>query len=128
MTEIHGCGGGGWTLVMKIDGTKNDFDYDSYYWTNKEVFTVDDGLEGLTEKQTKLASYWNTPFNKLCLGMKVNNATNWIVIDHQASSLSSRIADGNFRKINGGKDEWKSLIDDSFLQRQCNMDSIWIQF
>ena len=22
MTEIHGCGGGGWTLVMKIDGNK----------------------------------------------------------------------------------------------------------
>lgn len=26
--------GGGWTLVMKVDGTKTTFDYDAAYWTN----------------------------------------------------------------------------------------------
>ena len=101
---------------------QNDFDYDSSYWTNKEVFTVEDGLEGLTEKQTKLASYWNTPFSKLCLGMKVNNVTKWIVIDHQASSLFSEIADGSFRETFAGREQWKSLIDDSSLQPHCNKE------
>ena len=101
---------------------QNDFDYDSSYWTNKEVFTVEDGLEGLTEKQTKLASYWNTPFSKLCLGMKVNNVTKWIVIDHQASSLFSEIADGSFRETFAGREQWKSLIHGSFLQLNCNKE------
>ena len=83
---------------------------------------VEDGLEGLTEKQTKLASYWNTPFNKVCLGMKVNNVTRWIVIEHQASSLFSQIADGRFRKTSAGRDQWKSLIDGSSLQPNCNKE------
>ena len=46
------------------------FNYTSPYWTNKETCRVEDGLESWTEKQTKLASYWNTPFSKICLGMK----------------------------------------------------------
>ena len=99
---------------------QDDFNFDSKYWDNKEVFTVQHGLEGLTEKQTKLASYWNTPFNKICLGMKVNNVTKWIAIDQHASSLFSQIADGRFRETSAGKDQWKSLIDGSFLQPNCN--------
>ena len=101
---------------------QNDFSYNSSYWTNKIVYAVEDGLEGLTEKQTKLASYWNTPFNKICLGMKVNNVTNWIVVNRQASSLFSEIADGTFKNTTAGKDEWKSLIDGSSLQANCNKE------
>jgi hypothetical protein len=43
------------------------FGYDSPYWTNKEGYAVEDGLEGLIEKESKLASYWNTPFKKIKL-------------------------------------------------------------
>ena len=101
---------------------QNNFNFESTYWTNKEVFTVEDGLEGLTEKQTKSASYWSTPFNKICLGMTVNNVTKWIVIGHQANSLFSQIADGNFRETSAGRDQWKSLIDGSSLQPNCNRE------
>jgi hypothetical protein len=172
MTEIPGCGTGGWTLVMKMDGNKvkiiqvnlvpraivewmalgtrlhpscklilrtidsdkliiiyrinkqfhlqNEFNYSSPYWTNKETYAVEDGLEGLSEKQTKLASYLSTPFNKICLGMKVNGATKWILIDHQASSLFNVIAGGNFIATTVEKNAWKSLVKDSYLQNNCN--------
>jgi hypothetical protein len=86
------------------------------------AYAVEDGLEGLTEKQTKLASYWNTPFNKICLGMKVNNVTNWIVVDRQANALFNEIADGTFKNTNAGKNKWKSLIDGSSLQKRCNKE------
>ncbi|XP_028396194.1 uncharacterized skeletal organic matrix protein 5-like [Dendronephthya gigantea] len=126
MDAISGCGGGGWTLVMKIDGNKNDFNYSSPYWTNKAAYKVEDGLEGLTEKQTKLASYWNTPFNKICLGMKVNNQTKWIALDYAASSLYNVIGDGSFKKTSVGKKKWKSLIDGSDLQKNCNREGLSI--
>ena len=102
--------------------SQNDFRYNSSYWTNNKTYAVDDGLEGLTEKQTKLASYWNTPLNKICFGMKVNGETKWIVIDHPADSLFNVIANGNFSKTTAGKTTWKSLIAGSSLQKNCNKE------
>ncbi|XP_028396197.1 uncharacterized protein LOC114520171 [Dendronephthya gigantea] len=124
MDAISGCGGEGWTLVMKIDGNKNDFNYSSSNWTNKVAYEVEDGLEGLTEKQTKLASYWNTPFNKICLGMKVDNQTRWITLNYAAKSLYNVIGDGSFKSTSVGRDAWKSLIDGSVLQNNCNEEGI----
>ena len=74
----------------------------------------------MTEKQTKLASYWNTPFDKICLGMKVNGVTKWIMINHKASSLFDVIAGGTKIKTTVGKDTWKLLIAGSSLQKNCN--------
>ncbi|CAB4042953.1 Hypothetical predicted protein [Paramuricea clavata] len=122
MTEIPGCGTGGWTLVMKMDGNRDEFNNSSPYWTNKVPYAVDDGLEGLNEKQTKLASYWNTPFNKICLGMKVNGATKWIASNYTTNSLHSVIENGTFKETNFGKEAWKSLIDGSSLQKNCNRE------
>jgi hypothetical protein len=99
---------------------QNDFSYSSPYWTNKETYAVEDGLEGLNEKQTKLASYWNTPFNKICLGMKVNGVTKWIASNYTANSLHSVMEDGTFKTTTFGKKAWKSLIDGSYLQKNCN--------
>ena len=65
------------------------FGYDSPYWTNKEGYAVEDGHKGLTEKESKLAPYWNTPFKKICLGMTVNGDRKWMVLDYEASSLYS---------------------------------------
>ena len=76
----------------------------------------------MTEKQTKLASYWNTPFDKICLGMKVNNVTKWIVINYNASSLFDVIADGVFRNTTVEKNKWLSLMDGSDLQQHCNKE------
>jgi hypothetical protein len=103
---------------------KTTFKSDSLYWNDKRIYEVENGLEGLTDKQTKLASYWNTPFQKICLGMKVEGDTEtnikWIAIDHQASSLFDVIADDNFTATNITKSKWKSLINGSSVQQNCN--------
>ncbi|XP_028398872.1 uncharacterized skeletal organic matrix protein 5-like [Dendronephthya gigantea] len=125
MDEIPGCGAGGWTLVMKVDGTKNTFNYPSSYWTNREAYKIDDGLEGLTKKEAKLASYWNTPFNKICLGMNVKGvkgSTKWIVINHKASSLFDVIADETYKETNITRAKWKSLIAASQLYNHCSKE------
>jgi hypothetical protein len=113
--------------MNKLFALQNDFSYSSPYWTNKETYSVEDGLEGLNEKQTKLASYWNTPFNKICLGMKVNVATKWIALNYTTNSLHSVIEDGTFKKTTVGKEAWKSLIDGSSLQENCNEEGFNIQ-
>ncbi len=91
-------------------------------WTNKESYAVEDGLEGLTEKESKLASYWNTPFKKVCLGMTVNGSRKWMKFDYEARSLNSVIADGNYRNTTAGRVAWKSLIAGSSLQQHCNKE------
>ena len=88
---------------------------------------MEDGLEGLTEKQAKLASYWNTPFDKICLGMKVSGVTTWIVINYQASSLFNVIADGEKKDTTAGKNAWRSLMDSSLLEKLCNQEGFNLQ-
>ncbi|XP_028396189.1 uncharacterized skeletal organic matrix protein 5-like [Dendronephthya gigantea] len=120
MKYIPGCGGAGWTLVMKLDGKMETFKYSSSFWTNNETYAIQDGLEGLTEKESKLASYWNTPFTKICLGMSYNGDREWMSFDYTASSLYGAIADGQFRATTAGRAAWKSLIAESSLQLNCN--------
>jgi hypothetical protein len=113
--------------MNKLFALQDDFSYSSPYWTNKETYSVEDGLEGLNEKQTKLASYWNTLFNKICLGMKVNGATKWIALNYTTNSLHSVIKDGTFKKTTVGEEAWKSLINGSSLQENCNEEGFNIR-
>ena len=97
-------------------------------WINNESYAVEDGLEGLTEKESKLASYWNTPFKKICLGMTVNGDRKWMVLDYESSSLYSLIADGQYRSTTAGRSAWKSLIAGSSLQPNCNEEGFSIAY
>ena len=55
--------------------------------------------------------------------MKINNQTNFIVINKQANSLYSLIADGQYRSTSLGRDAWKSLISsEASLQVNCNRE------
>lgn len=118
-----GCGSGGWTPVMKIDGSKSTFLYDSGFWSNKTVYNSDGGATGFDQKETMLPSYWRTPFSRICLGMRVNGRNRFVVINKKASSLHSLIADGQYRATYLGRNKWKTLIgSDASLQRNCNKE------
>ena len=63
--------------------------------------------------ETKLPTYWNTPFNKICLGMKIGQQFKSVVINYQARSLYSLIADGKYRAtflLGRMYNTWKKLI------------------
>ena len=77
-------------------------------------------MTGLDSEETKLPTYWNTPFTKICLGMKVGSDTRFILLPKQARSLYSLIADGVYRATSLSRDTWKSLIAGSSLQLKCN--------
>ena len=75
-------------------------------------------------QETKLPSYWKTSFSKICLGMKIDQQpVKFIVINKQANSLYSLIADGNHRSTSLARDTWKSLIGSkASLQHNCNRE------
>ncbi|XP_078351627.1 uncharacterized protein LOC144636320 isoform X3 [Oculina patagonica] len=119
------CGVGPWTLVMKIDGTKGTFSYNSHLWSNMATFNPEGGETVFDTQETKLETYWNTPFTKLCLGMNIHGEdnTNFVYIDKVANSLYSLIADGHFRPTSLGRNTWKTLIgSEASLQLNCNME------
>ena len=64
-----------------------------------------------------------TPFTKLCLGMQAaGQETNWITFSYQARSLHSLMSTNTHYATNVGRRKWKSLLADSSLQRNCNME------
>ena len=76
----------------------------------------------MTENEARLASYHNTPFAKVCLGMTRNGVTNWILVNYNATSLHSLIADGKHHATIVGKEEWMLLINGATLQSECNKE------
>ncbi|XP_068715010.1 uncharacterized skeletal organic matrix protein 5-like isoform X2 [Montipora foliosa] len=118
-----GCGDGGWTLVVKTDGTKRTFHYDSHLWSNVATYNLVAGQTGFDRQETKLPTYWKTPFSKLCLGMRIGQQLQFMAMNLTANSLFSLIADGNYRPTFLGRDTWKTLIGSrASLQRNCNRE------
>ncbi|XP_022809518.1 uncharacterized protein LOC111346494, partial [Stylophora pistillata] len=118
-----GCGDGGWTLAMKIDGKKGTFHYDSHFWSDKNSYNLLGGKTGFDSQETKLPTYWKTPFSKICLVMRIGPQKKFIVMRRQANSLFSLLADGKYRNTTIGRSTWKTLIGlEASLQPNCNKD------
>ena len=99
------------------------FHYDSDYWSNKEEYNLPGGETGFDQMETKLPTYWNTSFSKICLGMKIDQQLRFIVINMEADSLYSLIADGQYRPTDLGRDTWRSLIGPkASSQIYCNRE------
>ena len=99
------------------------FHYQRHYWSDYKEFNLPGGKTGFDTQQTKLPTYWNTSFSKICLGMKFDNQTNFIVINKHADSLYSLIADGQYRATSLGRNTWKKLIgSQASLQDECEKE------
>ena len=73
--------------------------------------------------ETKLPTYWSTSFSKICLVMKIDQELRFIVINMEADSLYSLIADGQYRPTVLGRDTWRSLIGPkASSQIYCNRE------
>ena len=103
--------------------SQKTFQYDSHLWSNKETFNPGGGQTGFDYNETKLPTYWDTSFSKICLSMKIDQQIRFIVTNKTASPLYSVVADGEFRKTTLGRNTWKSLIgSEGSLQVNCNRE------
>ena len=99
------------------------FHYNSALWSDKNKHNLRGGKTGFDSQETKLPTYWNTSFSKICLGMKIGQQINFTVINKQANSLYSLIADGKYRSTSLGRNTWKTLIgSQASLQLYCNRE------
>ena len=87
------------------------------------MYNLSGGETEFGTQETKLPTYWNTPFSKICLGMKIGQQFNFIVVNKQANSLYSLIADGQYRATSLGRRTWKRLLgSEASLQLGCNKE------
>ena len=99
------------------------FHYDAGIWSDKNAYNLAGAKSGFDNQETKLPTYWNTPFSKICLGMKIGQQIKFLVIKQQASSLHSLIADRKYRATSLGRNTWKTLIgSQASLQTNCNKE------
>ena len=119
-------------LIIFLNGFQETFKYDSSYWTTKATWNVEGGLAGWTENETKLASYYYTPFTKICLAMKMDDETesetNLLLINHSASSLYSVIADGDYTATNFDAAELMTEIKNTSVQPNCTKQGFNLKF
>lgn len=107
---------------------KDTFSYRSNYWSDKNTFSEVSGTTGFDLEETKMPSYWSNNFTQICLGMRVGDLTKWLTIDLQATSLHSLIAENIHKPTTLGRNKWKSLIDGSSLQQECNMEGFNVEY
>ena len=99
------------------------FHFHSEHWTDTSKFNLAGGETGWNTAETKLPTYWTTPFSKICLGMKVGQQIKFTVINEQVNSFYSLIGDGQYRTTSLGRDKWKTLIgSQASLQSNCNKE------
>ena len=110
-------------LFIYLFPSQPTFHFNSKLWSNKDNFNLPGGKTGIDAHETKLPTYWNTPFSKICLGMKIGHLTKFVVLFKQAHSLHSLISDGLYRPTSLGRNKWKSLIgSQASLQTNCNKE------
>ena len=101
---------------------QDTFEWDSGYWTDKETYEPEARRGGLDKQETKLATYWTTPFTKVCIGMDDAGHKSFKSIDVSADSLHALIAGGKYHQTSLGRDAWKGLLKSGSLQMNCNRE------
>ena len=92
------------------------FTFDSRYWTDNVTYNVAGGTS-LEKVETKLSTYWSTPFTRLCLGMSYRKEeAKWISLSYSGSSLWHVISNGTYIPTNLTAGEWKKLLDNSTIR------------
>jgi hypothetical protein len=112
--------GGGWTLVMKMDGSQTTFLHDDPRWTNDMTYQVD--FPDLDRFEAKLISFSKMPFSKIRVGI-VDGFPRWLVLNIGAASMKTLMNSG-YQPTFVGRDMWKGLVSSPSLQTSCNMEGI----
>ncbi|CAB3989345.1 Hypothetical predicted protein, partial [Paramuricea clavata] len=130
MTSVSGCHGGGWTMVMKINGDWKEY-FQIQFLLLEERSTYNDNAygrnDGLDNHEYKGSTYWRASFKQICVGMKFGSRLRAFSFSYPASSLYSLIADGKYRQTRVGRAQWKSLIYGSSLQSNCNQEGFNVE-
>jgi len=116
--------GGGWTLVLKVDGTANTFLHDAAIWEDATTLHTDSA--DLDENEAKLPGYSTIPFVYMRVGMVQNGATHWLILPLEGESVAALMRTG-FHATNVGRSAWERLPARGSLQSNCNREGINVE-
>jgi hypothetical protein len=116
--------GGGWTLVLKINGDNMTFAYGDARWTNTQGYNAD--LPALDTNEAKLASFWSVPFTALRVGMidPTDFVLRWLDVAVGGTSLLELITSDGGTTTTLGKGAWEGLLASGSIQTNCNWEGI----
>ena len=109
--------GGGWTLLLKIDGNASTFNYDSTSWTNTTLLNT--GSTNLDAVEAKFQGFTNQSFTALRVAFVEGATTRGLVVTTTGTSLRDVFA-GAPRSTSAGRAGWSSLVASPSLQPFCN--------
>jgi Fibrinogen beta and gamma chains, C-terminal globular domain len=113
--------GGGWTLLLKVDGTRTTFVHDAAIW--EEATTLHPESPDLDLTEAKLGGYATMPFVYVRVGMVQNQATHWLILPLEGESLAALMKSG-YHATNVGRSAWERLPARGSLQANCNREGI----
>jgi len=116
--------GGGWTLVLKVDGAKTTFVHDAPLWTSADTLAPD--APNLDRIEAKLAGFATMPFGYLRVGMIQGASTRWLILPVDGGSLRALMTTG-FHATNVGRSAWERLPSRGSLQNNCNREGINVE-
>jgi hypothetical protein len=115
--------GKGWALVLRADGTKTTFTYDSTHWTTSSTLNVTGHATGtsdaITEYKSPLFNVYG--YSELRLGMRIAGTTNWLEVKHGRYANMQTVMNGGVVTFNGTtRNDWLALANNGALQPLCN--------
>lgn len=115
--------GGGWTLVLKADGSGRTFEYKNALWTDQNTHPASNPDPDLNRTEAKLQSYWTVPVGQILLRMQETSADkirSGIVHIGGTSirEVMSKPDNTNFAQ-GMGQTLWRSLVKKSNLAPEC---------
>eukprot|EP00940_MAST-03C_sp_MAST-3C-sp2_P002883 g2883.t1 len=114
--------GGGWTMVLKMNGYATTFHYDSSYWSSTGSYGTNVGFDQSSEHLSQ--GYSQIAFTEIMVALwNVNEANpRYLAFSYRSSSLRGVITgSGNNAPITGTtRNDWMSLLSNSALQNNCN--------
>jgi cysteine-rich repeat protein len=121
--------GGGWTLVLKADGSKDTLLYDNVLWTNNLLLNANQ--TALDRTEAKFSS-WNTvPFTDVLVGLEAPILANGPltlktqkVATGAKTSMFALMSPNTYSApmVAVGRVAWKALIAGGSLQLNCNRE------
>jgi hypothetical protein len=107
--------GGGWTLVLKVDGRATTFGYDSDLWTNEATM----GTPDFDVSEAKTTAFLNVRFSEVRLLFDTARMRRSLIVPIAAASIRDLIA-GERVVTTAMRSAWLNLVPDSRLQGHCN--------
>tara|TARA_Y100001934_G_C12211301_1_gene706183 strand:+ start:368 stop:1147 length:780 start_codon:yes stop_codon:yes gene_type:complete len=114
--------GGGWTLLLKVDGTQDTFTYSSPLWTNREILNPNSTNLELVEMKSEAALHM--PVAEFRIGFQEpEHVTRYLHLNmKEEKPLRMYFFYGRFQGTEAGRAAWKDLMVSGSLQLNCNRE------